>query len=178
MTSVYEGIVSRLQAAEARYRLPPGILSRIARVESSFNPRAESAGGDRGLLQLSPYIVRRYGIKDPFDLDENIAGGARLLRDELAASGGNLNQAVRAYNVGRRRARLGRGADYARRVFSGRDTIDSAVAARRGGVLDDPNEFLWYWPTTWGSAFDRIPNAGVPIVIGTLLIILAIWRAI
>lgn len=108
---------SRLREAEARYRLPLGLLSRIARVESSFNPHAVSRTGDRGLLQLSPYIVNRYGIGDPFNIDENIAGGARLLREELDASGGDLDRAVRAYNVGRRRALQGAGGPYAAKVL-------------------------------------------------------------
>lgn len=181
--SLRADLTSRLREAEARYRLPPNVLSRIARVESGFDPRAVSATGDRGLLQLSPYIVRRYGIRDPFDVDQNIAGGARLLREELDASGGDLNQAVRAYNVGRRRALQGAGAAYAERVF-GPQTPPGMVRDPQTGRYDAPDfgippgEFRWWWPPSWGSALGRIPDAGVPIVIGSLIIGLAVWRAV
>lgn len=130
---------SKLREAEERYRLPPGLLSRIARVESSFNPTAESPTGDRGLLQLSPYIVNRYGIRDPFNIGENIAGGARLLREELDASGGNLDQTVRAYNVGRRQALLGAGKSYAAKVLGPASGVPEVpVPENLKGLVDVP----------------------------------------
>lgn len=197
---------SKLREAEERYRLPPGLLSRIARVESGFNPLAVSPTGDRGLLQLSPYIVRRYGVKDPFNVYENIAGGARLLREELDASGGNLDQAVRAYNVGRPRALQGAGGPYAVKVLgSSRGAPPGAVTTPRftakalgtgegvpeGFVRDPqtgrydapdfgipPGEFRWWWPPSWVNALGQIPDSGVPILLGSLIIVVAVWRSV
>ena len=51
---------------EQRYGLPPGLLSKVARVESANNPNAVSRAGAQGLFQIMPETAKELGI-DPFD---------------------------------------------------------------------------------------------------------------
>jgi membrane-bound lytic murein transglycosylase F len=47
--------------------------------ESQFDPRAVSAGGALGLMQLIPATARAMGVRDPFDPAAGIRGGVRYL---------------------------------------------------------------------------------------------------
>jgi len=51
-------------------------------------------------MQLMPETVSSYGVSDPFDPQENLTGGTRYLRDLLSRFGGDLPQALAAYNAG------------------------------------------------------------------------------
>lgn len=54
-------------AAEAKYNLPPGLLTAMAQTESAFNPEARSKAGAYGLMQFMPGTAAEYGVnvKDP-----------------------------------------------------------------------------------------------------------------
>jgi membrane-bound lytic murein transglycosylase F len=47
--------------------------------ESRFNPRATSEAGAEGLMQLLPTTAAMVGISDPYNPDNNIAGGVRYM---------------------------------------------------------------------------------------------------
>ena len=53
-----------------------------------------------GLMQLMPDEVKSYGISDPFDAEQSIAGGTRQLADKLKSFNGDLPLALAAYNAG------------------------------------------------------------------------------
>ena len=63
-----------------RHRLDPALLSAVIKAESDFDPGAISRAGAIGLMQLMPKTALNLDIDDPFDPEENIAGGARYLR--------------------------------------------------------------------------------------------------
>ncbi|HJU04606.1 MAG TPA: lytic transglycosylase domain-containing protein [Nitrospiraceae bacterium] len=83
-----------------RHRLDPALLSAIIKAESDFYPDAVSRAGAIGLMQLMPKTAVHMDIQDPFDPEENIAGGARYIRYLLDRFNGNLPLALAAYNAG------------------------------------------------------------------------------
>lgn len=78
----------------------PRLIAAVARRESAFNPRAMSAVGAGGLMQLMPATARYLGINDVFDARQNIDGGARYLRTLLDTFHGDLDLTLAAYNAG------------------------------------------------------------------------------
>jgi len=119
----YDGHV---RAAAERYELPAALIKAVMAAESAFNPRAVSARGAQGLMQLMPYTARELRVQDVFDPAQNIDGGARYLRILWTQYQGDLYQTLAAYNAGPeavRRAggkipRIAETQDYVRRVLA------------------------------------------------------------
>jgi len=87
------------QAAE-RFGIPEALIRAVIRQESGFEQSAVSAKGAMGLMQLMPDTAAMMGVHNPFDAAQNILGGTRYLRGLLDLYGGNLNNALAAYNAG------------------------------------------------------------------------------
>lgn len=83
-----------------RYKIPPELLRRVIQVESGGNPFAVSPKGAIGLMQLMPETIKTYGVKNPFDPTENIAGGTKYLSYLIDRFGGDQAKALAAYNAG------------------------------------------------------------------------------
>lgn len=95
-----ERIHGSVLKAAGRYNLPPELIKGVIRAESNFKADAVSPAGAQGLMQLMPATARELGVTDPFDVDQNIDGGSRYLRQMLDRYGGNLRVALAAYNAG------------------------------------------------------------------------------
>lgn len=89
-----------IQAASNRQGIAAGLLQSIIRQESAGRPCAVSVKGAQGLMQLMPETARTMGVADPFDPQENIEAGSRLLRGLLTRFGGDVPLALGAYNAG------------------------------------------------------------------------------
>lgn len=82
-----------------QYRIDVNLLRKLVQVESGGDTKAVSPKGAMGLMQLMPQTCRMLGVKDPFDVRENIAAGTRYLRS-LIDRFGSLELALAAYNAG------------------------------------------------------------------------------
>lgn len=86
--------------ASEKYGVDVNLLKAVGFVESSFRADAVSKSGAMGVMQLMPYTAEEYGVDDPYDAEQNIEGGAKLLRDLLEKYDGNITLCVAAYNAG------------------------------------------------------------------------------
>lgn len=80
--------------------VPAALVRAVMRVESCFDPRAVSRVGAQGLMQLMPTTAAQLGVRDSFDAEQNIAGGARYLSLLLGRFKNDTRLAVAAYNAG------------------------------------------------------------------------------
>ncbi len=78
----------------------PNLVRAVIRAESGYDPNAISKKGAQGLMQLMPKTARKLRVKNPFNPDENIAGGVKLLSKLLDRFQNDVTLAVAAYNAG------------------------------------------------------------------------------
>jgi hypothetical protein len=90
---------ARVAELAAKYDISPTLLEAVVWQESRWNTAAVSRVGARGLTQLMPGTARQMGV-DPHDPMANLEGGARYLRMQLDAFGGDIERALAAYNAG------------------------------------------------------------------------------
>ena len=76
------------------------LVKAVAWTESRFQPGALSPKGAQGVMQLMPGTAARLAVDKPFDVDQNLQGGARLLRLLLDRYASNVPLALAAYNAG------------------------------------------------------------------------------
>ena len=68
-------------------------------MESGGNQNAVSPAGAVGVMQLMPETAAGLGV-NPYNLEGNVEGGAKYLREMLDTFGGDVKKAVAAYNAG------------------------------------------------------------------------------
>ncbi len=83
-----------------RYNIDPNLIKAIIRAESGFDRYAVSKKGAQGLMQLMPATAREMQVSDPFNPEQNIAGGVRYLRKLLKMFNGDVVLSLAAYNAG------------------------------------------------------------------------------
>ncbi len=93
-------IADSIQNAAGKYNLPEKLIESVIQAESNFQVNAVSPAGAQGLMQLMPTTAKELGVEDPFDVRQNIDGGACYLRRMLDRFGGDVRLALAAYNAG------------------------------------------------------------------------------
>ena len=86
--------------AAKKYGVSESLLKAVAKAESDFNPNDVSSAGAVGVMQLMPSTAKELGVKNPYDAEQNIMGGAKLIAAHLKKFNGNVRYALAAYNAG------------------------------------------------------------------------------
>lgn len=77
-----------------------GLVKEVARQESGFRPCAISPKGAEGLMQLMPATQAQFSVSNPFDPQQSLEAGSKLLKQLLERYHGDLTLALSAYNAG------------------------------------------------------------------------------
>lgn len=93
-------IKNAIYAAAQKYGVDPNLIQQVIKAESSFNPNVTSYAGAMGLMQLMPGTAAAYGVKNAYDVNQNVDGGAHFLKDLLERFKGNIPLSLAAYNAG------------------------------------------------------------------------------
>ncbi|MCI8377128.1 MAG: lytic transglycosylase domain-containing protein [Lachnospiraceae bacterium] len=124
---------SYFKAAAKKYNVSESLLKAIAKAESNFNPKDVSSSGAMGVMQLMPETAKGLGVKDPFDPEQNIMGGAKCISQKLKEFNGDVRLALAAYNAGSGAVRRNGGVPsycktYVSRVLSYKSAFETAAA--------------------------------------------------
>ena len=93
--AAYRAIITQLAEAHG---VDARLIHAVISVESAYRPRARSAKGARGLMQLMPATARQYGVRNAYKEAANLDAGVRhlkMLLDRFA-----VREAIAAYNAG------------------------------------------------------------------------------
>ncbi|MEW6456801.1 MAG: lytic transglycosylase domain-containing protein [Acidobacteriota bacterium] len=77
------------------------LIHSIIKTESNYNHNSISKKGAVGIMQLMPETAKKYGVKNIYDLRENLKGGIKYFKDLLNEYEGNVPLALAAYNAGK-----------------------------------------------------------------------------
>ena len=79
--------------------VPVILFDALLAQESRYRPFARSSAGAMGMAQLMPGTAQYLRVTDPWDVRQNLVGGARYLREQLDRFG-TWELALAAYNAG------------------------------------------------------------------------------
>lgn len=85
------------------YQLDPRLVVALIVAESRFKPGARSPKGAQGLGQLMPGTARYLGVSDAYDVQQNIMGSTRYMKEQFDRWQGYPDQIARmlaSYNAG------------------------------------------------------------------------------
>lgn len=93
-------IYSAVSDASKKYGISESLILAVIKQESDFDSTCTSSVGASGLMQIMPGNYSHLGISNPYDVDQNVNGGTKLLREYLDKYNGDIQMALMAYNGG------------------------------------------------------------------------------
>ena len=95
-----EVVTPLIENAAKANELQVKLVRAVIEQESGFRPCAVSPKGAQGLMQLMPATASELNVKDVLDPRENVAAGAKHLKQLLDKYKGDYKLALAAYNAG------------------------------------------------------------------------------
>ena len=100
-TRISDGTLSdAIRDSASKYGVPQKMIEAVVCVESGGKCNAVSSAGAMGVMQLMPATAKELGVKNPFDVSENVDAGTRYLKQLYDRYDGNWQNALAAYNAG------------------------------------------------------------------------------
>jgi hypothetical protein len=93
-------LVALVKEMAPTYQVHPQLVLSIMEAESRFDAAALSPKNAKGLMQLIPDTMERFGVRSAYDPRQNIRGGMAYLRWLLAYFEGDVALVAAAYNAG------------------------------------------------------------------------------
>ena len=112
------------------YQVPAELVESVIDVESNWNPHAVSPQGAVGLMQLMPTTAFNFGVRNRFEIKDNVRGGVAYLAWLIHLFRGDLRLVMGAYLTGQS-PMLSRGLSYSSREVY-------------GYVLDVARRYQWH----------------------------------
>lgn len=86
--------------ASKEYNVDKKLILAVIQQESSFDPNSVSSAGAEGLMQLMPETAKELGVNNAFNIEQNVEGGTKYLKNLLDMYGNSKEMALAAYNAG------------------------------------------------------------------------------
>jgi hypothetical protein len=93
-----DGLYALVDRLAEQFKVDPKLAHAVVRVESNYQTTAVSPKGAMGLMQLMPSVARERGVTDPYDPEQNLSAGLKVLRELLDRY--PERTALAAYNAG------------------------------------------------------------------------------
>jgi soluble lytic murein transglycosylase-like protein len=130
-------IYSAVDSAAQKYGVDSNLILAIIKQESDFDPNSTSDSGAAGLMQIMPENFSSLGITDQYDVNQNIDGGTKLLKEYLDKYNGNPEMALMAYNAGPgtiQRRGVSSASDLYKMPEETQNYVPSVMGYYRGGI--------------------------------------------
>lgn len=139
---------SLVEAASRKTGVDSQLVRAVIDKESAGRPCALSARGAEGLMQLMPATAEEFDVDDPFDPQQNVEGGAKVLKALLERYKNDPALALGAYNAGSGRV------DRAEGVPAIPETVDyvSAILDKLRSIADGKTGNGTIESSPWTSA--------------------------
>lgn len=89
-----------INAAADEHGIDSLLIASVIKQESDFKPDVTSRKRAKGLMQLMPSTAKELGVTDISDVNQNISGGVRYLKQMMERFNGDIRLALAAYNAG------------------------------------------------------------------------------
>jgi Transglycosylase SLT domain len=133
-TDVPQQYVSDVENAASALGIPASVVAAQINDESGFDPTAVSSAGAEGIAQFEPGTFAEYGSGSPDNVSDAFAAYTAYMGALLKQFGGNISEALAAYNAGP--DNLAAGAGYASTILgnSGSDATKSTGTKTTAGT--------------------------------------------
>ena len=137
-STVAEQVATAIVRQADRMKMSPSLLAGVVLVENTtLKPSARNRrSGATGLMQVMPFHAGKLGCgsHDLTDVESNICHGAKILRDDIRETKGNVDRALLQYNGCVRRGRRHACRRYPGMVFANVELVRREIElARRAG---------------------------------------------